>query len=126
MITLSLSSSITYSSALYNVMFVSPTSNVKTVITEPKTESVSKVKNDKGKFILGAPPKVVKETKQNNHHSLIRSLNQRNLISIIIVEHRDTLVQIAISGLPLNKVIMCYLSEAKINFKILWLLLGNS
>ena len=31
---------------------------------------MSEVKNDKGKSILGAPPKVVKkETKQNDHHS---------------------------------------------------------
>ena len=50
-------------------MFVSLAYNVKTVITKPKTESISEVKNDKGKFILGAPPKVVKETKQNTHHS---------------------------------------------------------
>ena len=50
---------------------------------------------------------------------LIKSLNQRNLISVITVEHWDIHFQIAISSLPLSKVIVCYLSEAKINFKIL-------
>ena len=55
----------------------------------------------------------------------IRSLKRRNLTSVIIMEHRDTLVQIAISGLLLNKVIVCHCLEAKINFKIFWLLLEN-
>ena len=64
-----LSSCSTFSSALNNVALVSPTSNVKIEITEPKTENVSEVKDDKGKSILGAPPEVVKETKQNTHHS---------------------------------------------------------
>ena len=64
-----LSSCSTFSSALNNVTLVSPTSNVKIEITEPKTENVSEVKDDKGKSILGAPPEVVKETKQNTHHS---------------------------------------------------------
>ena len=44
-------------------MFVSPASNAKPEITEPKIENVSEVKHDKGKSIMGAPPKVVKETK---------------------------------------------------------------
>ena len=65
-----LSSCNTSFSALNNVVFVSPTSNAKPEITEPKIENVSKVKHDKGKSILGAPPKVVKETKQNNHRSI--------------------------------------------------------
>ena len=56
---------------------------------------------------------------------LIKSLNLRNLTFVITVEHWDTLVQIVISGLPLNKAIVCHLSEAKINFKTLWLLLEN-
>ena len=64
-----LSSCSTFSSALNNVTLVSPTSNVKIEITEPKTENVSEVKDDKGKSILWAPPEVVKETKQNTHHS---------------------------------------------------------
>ena len=65
----SFSSCSTSFSALNNVMFVSPTSNVTLEKIEPKIENVSEVKHDKGKFILGAPPKVVKETKQNNHRS---------------------------------------------------------
>ena len=56
---------------------------------------------------------------------LIKSLNLRNLTFVITVEHWDTLVQIVISGLPLNKAIVCHLSEAKINFKTLWLFLEN-
>ena len=44
-------------------------SNSKSEINEPKIEIVIKDKNDKGKSILRAPPKIVKkETKQNNHH----------------------------------------------------------
>ena len=56
---------------------------------------------------------------------LIRSLNQRNHTSVITVENRDTLFQIAINGLLLNKTILCHPLEAKINSKILWLLLEN-
>ena len=56
----SLSSCSTSSSALNNVVFVSPASNVELEIIGPKTENVSEVKNDKGKSILGEPPKVVK------------------------------------------------------------------
>ena len=63
----SLSSCSTSSSALNNVVFVSPASNVEPEIIEPKTENVSEVKNDKGKSILGAPPKVVKEVKKNDN-----------------------------------------------------------
>ena len=66
----SLSSCSTSFSALNNVVFVSPTSNAKPEITEPEIENVSKVKHDKGKSILGAPLKVVKETKQYNHRSI--------------------------------------------------------
>ena len=65
----SLSSCSTSSSALNNVVFVSPASNVEPEITEPKIENVSKGKHDKGKSILGPPSKIVKETKQNNHCS---------------------------------------------------------
>ena len=65
----SLSSCSISSNALNNVVFVSPSSNVKTEIIEPKIENVSEVRNDKGKSILGAPPKVVKETKQNTYCS---------------------------------------------------------
>ena len=123
----SLSSCSTSSSALNNVIFVPPASNAKLEITKPKIEIVSEDKYDKGKFILGAPPKIVRKKKLSRTIivPLIRSLNRRNLTSVIIVEHRDTLVQIAISGLLLNKAIVCHLLEAKINFKTLWLILGN-
>ena len=60
----------TPSNALNRFIFVSPTNNDKSNITDPKIENVSEDKSDKGKSILGAPPKVgKKETKQNNHHS---------------------------------------------------------
>ena len=72
------------------------------------------------------PLRLLKKLSRTLIAPLIKSLKQRNLISIIIVEHRDTLIQIVISGLPFNKVIVCYLLEAKINFKTLWLLLENS
>ena len=62
------SSCSTSSSALNNVVFVSLTSNAKPKIIEHKMENVSEIKHDKGKSILGAPPKVV-ETKQSNHCS---------------------------------------------------------
>ena len=54
---------------------------------------------------------------------LIRSLNWRNHTSVMTVEHQDTLIQIAISGLLLNKAIVYHPLEVKINFKTLWLLL---
>ena len=44
-------------------MFVSPASNDKPEITESKIEMVSEDKHDKGKSILGASPKVVKDIK---------------------------------------------------------------
>ena len=68
-----LSSCSTSSNALNRIIFVPPTNNdnsSNSKVTNPKTESVSEDKFDKGKSILGAPPKIgKKETKQNNHHS---------------------------------------------------------
>ena len=64
-----LSSCSTSSSALHNVVFVSLASNDKPEIIEPKIEMVSEDKHDKGKFILGAALKFVKDIKQNNHRS---------------------------------------------------------
>ena len=56
-------------------------------------------KSDKGKSILGAPPKVgKKETKQKIIAPPTRSLNQRSLTSVTTVEHLSTLIQIAING----------------------------
>ena len=54
-----------------------------------------------------------------------RSLNQRSLTSAITVERLGTLVQIAISGQPLNKAIMCHLLGVKINTNSLQPLLAN-
>ena len=69
MFTLSLSSCSTSSSALNNVVFIPPASNVKPEIIEPKIEFVSEDTHDKGKSILEAPPKFAKKkTKQNNYH----------------------------------------------------------
>ena len=107
-------------------MFFSPTSNAKLEISEPKIQIVSKVNYDKGKSILGAPLRLLKKLNRTIIAPLIRSLNQRNLTSVIIVKQQYTLIQIAISGSPLNKIIVCYLLEAKINIKTLWLLLGSS
>ena len=64
----SLSSCSTSSNALNRVIFIPPTNNDNSKVTDPKTENVSEDKSDKGKSILGAPLKVgKKETKQNNH-----------------------------------------------------------
>ena len=69
----SLSSHSTSSNALNRVIFVPPANNENSdnsKVTNPKTKIVSEDKSDKGKSILGAPPKVgKKETKQKNHHS---------------------------------------------------------
>ena len=59
----SFSSCSTCSNALNNVVFVPPTTNAKLEIIEPKIENFNEDKLDKGKSILGAPPKVVKEKK---------------------------------------------------------------
>ena len=62
-----LSSYSTFSNALNRIIFVPPTNNDNSnnsKVTNPKTESVSEHKFDKGKSILEAPPKVgKKETK---------------------------------------------------------------
>ena len=55
------------------VIFIPPTNNdnsTNSEVTDPKTKNVSENKSDKGKSILGAPPKVgKKETKQKNYRS---------------------------------------------------------
>ena len=64
-----LSSCSTSSNAL-NLIFIPPTNNENSEVTNPKTENVSEDKSDKGKSILRAPLKVgKKEIKQNNHRS---------------------------------------------------------
>ena len=58
----------TSSNSLNRVIFVPPTNNDNFEVIDSRTENVSEDKSDKGKYILGAPPKVCKkETKQNNH-----------------------------------------------------------
>ena len=59
-----LSSCSTSSNTLNRVIFVPPTNNDNSEVTDPKTENVNGDKSDKGKSILGAPLKVgKKETK---------------------------------------------------------------
>ena len=53
----------------------------------------------------------------------IRSLNHRSCIFVITVELWDTLVQIAISGQPLNRAIVFYHLVVKVKFHHLWVLL---
>ena len=68
-----LSSCSTSSNILNRVIFVPPANNEnsdKTKVNKIKTENVSENRSDKGKSILGAPPKIGKqETKQKNHRS---------------------------------------------------------
>ena len=60
----SLTSCSTPSNALNRVIFVPPTNNDNSEVTDPKIENVNEDTSDKGKSILGAPPKVgKKETK---------------------------------------------------------------
>ena len=74
-------------------------SNDNCEVTEPKTENVNNDKHDKGKSILGVPPKVSKKKlSEIIIASPIRSLNQRSLISAITVEYLGTFFYIAISG----------------------------
>ena len=104
------SSCITSSNALNRVIFVPHANNDNSKIIDPNIENVSKDKSDKGKSILGPPPKVSKkETKQNNHRSTNKKSLPKRLTSIITVEHLGTLIQTAISGQPLNKAIVCHL-----------------
>ena len=54
-----------------------------------------------------------------------RSLNKGSQISTITMEHPGTLVQIAISGQPFNKVVVCHPLGVKINSNPLWPILEN-
>ena len=98
----SLSSCSTSSNDLNRVIFVPLTNNDNSdnnEVTDIKTKNMSEDRSDKGKSILGAPPKVGK--KGLSRKIIIpptRSLNQRSLISVITVEHLGILIQIAISG----------------------------
>ena len=57
----SLSSCSTSSNALNKVIFFPLANNDNFEVTDPKIENVSEDKSDKGKSILGAPPKVGKK-----------------------------------------------------------------
>ena len=65
-------------------MFVSPMDNVSSEKNESKTETASK-NIDKGKSILGAPPKIDKKESRNPRikEKNNKSLNKRSRISII-------------------------------------------
>ena len=97
-----LSSSNTSSSS--TTVFVPPANNVKTENNEIKTELTSE-NLDKGKSILGAPPKLEKKMLKTLglRRLTLKSLNKRSSISVIIVELPVILDQIATSGLPLNR-----------------------
>ena len=65
-----LSSCSTSSNGLNRVIFVPLANNDNSKVTKPKIENVSEDRSNKGKSIIGAPPKVgKKEMKQNNHRS---------------------------------------------------------
>ena len=80
-------------------VFVSPTNNVESKNSDVKIVSASE-NIDKGKSILGAPPKLDKKRLKTLglKRTIIKSLNRRSNISMIIVELLDILDLIAISG----------------------------
>ena len=84
---------------LSTTVFVSPTNNVESENNDVKTVLASK-NIDKGKSILGAPPKLDKKETKNLglRRETLKSLNKRSNISIITVEQLDILDLIAISG----------------------------
>ena len=69
--------------SLVRLFFFSPTNNENLEKNETKTEIASENNLDKGKSIIGAPPKI---EKKETIRLKIRSLNQRSRISVIIVE----------------------------------------
>ena len=119
----SLSSCSTSSNALNRVIFVPPDNNDNSEVTDSKTKNVSKDKSNKGKSILGEVGK--KETKQNNHCSTNKKSLPKKPTFVTIVEHLGILIQIAISGQPLNKAIVCHLLGTKINSNFLQPILAN-
>ena len=69
----------TSSNVLNRVIFILPANNENSKVTDPKIENVSVNNSDKGKSILGTPPKVgKKEIKQNNHHSTNKKSQPKN------------------------------------------------
>ena len=90
------SSNITSSST---IVFVSPTNNVEFENNDVKTVLASK-NIDKTKSILRAPLNLIRKRLKTLglRRAIIKSLNRRNNISIIIMELLDILDLIAISG----------------------------
>ena len=80
-------------------VFVLLANNINSENNETKTEIVSE-NVDKGKSILGAPPKVEKKEIRNLRIRRLttKSFNQRSRISVITVELQGILVQIATNG----------------------------
>ena len=81
------------------IVFVSPTNNVESENNDVKNVLVSE-NIDKGKSILGAPSKLNKKETKNSRakKEILKNLNRRSNISVIIVEQLDILNLIAISG----------------------------
>ena len=80
-------------------VFVPPSNNVEIDNNDVKTDLASE-NLDKGKSILGAPPKKDKKEAKNSKAKwlTLKSLNKRSSISVIIMELLVILDQIAISG----------------------------
>ena len=80
-------------------VFVSPADNVNSKNDEAKTEIASE-NLDKGKSILGVPPKVERKRLETlgQRRKTTKSLNKRSHISAIIAKLEGILIQIAISG----------------------------
>ena len=85
-------------------VFVSPANNIETENNDVKNELASK-KIDKGKSILGAPPKLDKKEIKNPRAKKgnTQKPKQKNTISVITVAQLDILDLIAISGWSLNR-----------------------
>ena len=85
-------------------VFVPPTRNTEIENIDVKISQASE-NLDKGKFILGAPPKLDKKDVKilKLRRLTLKSLNKISSISVIIVELPVILDQIATSGLPLNR-----------------------
>ena len=85
-------------------IFVPPSNNVETENNDVKIDLVSE-NIDKGKSILGAPPKQDKKEAKNPRAKKAdsKSLNKRISIFVITVELPIILDQIVISGQPLNR-----------------------
>ena len=79
--------------------FVSPANNVNSENNKLKTEIASE-NLDKGKYILGAPPKVEKKETRNSRtkRDNDKSFNKRSRTSVITMEIQGILVLIATSG----------------------------